>query len=84
MCTLVLFSLISGLNVIIIGARVTVTSIMLFLFWYERQFILADNVYLLERVMRFRWDHTLESASVIEVIDGHSDVLYIRLRQDWG
>ncbi|KAG0563145.1 hypothetical protein M758_8G006900 [Ceratodon purpureus] len=33
---------------------------------------------------RQQWDHTLESATVIEVIDGHSDVLYIRLRQDQG
>ncbi|XP_024402806.1 protein ENHANCED DISEASE RESISTANCE 2 isoform X3 [Physcomitrium patens] len=33
---------------------------------------------------RQQWDHTLECASVIEVIDGHSDVVYIRLRQDWG
>nr|XP_024358788.1 protein ENHANCED DISEASE RESISTANCE 2-like isoform X2 [Physcomitrium patens] len=33
---------------------------------------------------RQQWDHTLESASVIETIDGHSDVVYIRLRQDWG
>lgn len=33
---------------------------------------------------RQQWDHTFESASVIEIVDGHSDVLYIRLRQDWG
>ncbi|KAG0595283.1 hypothetical protein M758_UG155500 [Ceratodon purpureus] len=33
---------------------------------------------------RQQWDHMLELATVIEVIDGHSDVLYIRLRQDHG
>jgi len=30
-----------------------------------------------------RWDHTFQSASIVETIDGHSDVLYLCLRQDW-
>jgi hypothetical protein len=30
-----------------------------------------------------RWDHMYQSASIIETIDGHSDVLYLCLRHDW-
>jgi hypothetical protein len=32
---------------------------------------------------RHQWDHTFRSASIVETIDGHSDVLYLCLRQDW-
>lgn len=46
--------------------------------------LVSEIVNSLQCDMQFRWDHTFESASVIEIVDGHSDVLYIRLRQDWG
>ncbi|CAM6045603.1 unnamed protein product [Sphagnum compactum] len=32
---------------------------------------------------RHQWDHMYQSASIIETIDGHSDVLYLCLRHDW-
>ncbi|XP_024540187.1 protein ENHANCED DISEASE RESISTANCE 2 isoform X2 [Selaginella moellendorffii] len=32
---------------------------------------------------RFQWDHTVETASIVEVIDDHSDVLHVCLTQDW-
>ncbi|KAL2652955.1 hypothetical protein R1flu_021083 [Riccia fluitans] len=32
---------------------------------------------------RSQWDHTIQSSEIVETIDGHSDVVYICLRQDW-
>eukprot|EP00271_Cylindrocystis_brebissonii_P019268 TRINITY_DN580_c1_g2_i2.p1 TRINITY_DN580_c1_g2~~TRINITY_DN580_c1_g2_i2.p1 ORF type:complete len:793 (-),score=119.22 TRINITY_DN580_c1_g2_i2:374-2752(-) len=32
---------------------------------------------------RLQWDSTMDSASVVETMDGHSDVVMVKLRQDW-